>query len=154
MLAHDQFDNEDSLDRVQRLLAIEETLIDEIGADASLSPEERGLSRMPLASARGSELLILSRDREGAVVKTYAGHHTSPVTACKVSLTDRGEATTSSRLHRVVDDARTRAVTPLSPALWRPETLSGAPARVIGKRGIAQSETNPAASKSVRLKWG
>jgi multidrug efflux system outer membrane protein len=31
---------------------------------------------MPLADARGSETTILSRDREGAVVKNKAGRHT------------------------------------------------------------------------------
>jgi probable rRNA maturation factor len=43
-----------------------------------MSPEEPSVvSRMPLANARGSEAPILSRDREGADVKSYAGHHTS-----------------------------------------------------------------------------
>jgi hypothetical protein len=35
------------------------------------------LSRMPLANSRGSEALILNRDREGAVVTSKAGRHTS-----------------------------------------------------------------------------
>src|SRR6266849_2619364 len=34
-------------------------------------------SRLPLANARGSEVLILSRDREGAVVNAKTRHHTS-----------------------------------------------------------------------------
>src|ERR1700675_434603 len=35
-----------------------------------------GVSRMPHANARGSETPTLSRDRhQGAVVKSYAGHH-------------------------------------------------------------------------------
>src|ERR1700680_3874529 len=33
-------------------------------------------SRIPLAGARGSEALIPSRDREGAVVNSNAGRHT------------------------------------------------------------------------------
>ena len=35
------------------------------------------VSHIPLANARGSEQLILSRDCEGAVVKRKAGHHTT-----------------------------------------------------------------------------
>jgi hypothetical protein len=42
-----------------------------------LPPESRpGVpSRVPLAGARGSEALILSRDGNGAVVQSQAGHH-------------------------------------------------------------------------------
>jgi hypothetical protein len=45
-------------------------------ASAAINGPRRGL--IPLANARGSEALILSRDEEGAAVKSYAGHHTRP----------------------------------------------------------------------------
>ena len=34
-------------------------------------------SHLPLADARGSETLILSREGEGAAAQNYAGRHTS-----------------------------------------------------------------------------
>jgi len=43
-----------------------------------MSPEEPSVvSRIPLANARGSQSPILSRDREGAVLKSYAENPTS-----------------------------------------------------------------------------
>ena len=52
-------------------------LADRVARERTMNASRTATPGVSLASARSSEALILSRNREGAVARTKAGHHTS-----------------------------------------------------------------------------